>query len=381
MKILFVHEGYISKNNGSLYSLHYNNENINRYKKIADEVTFLLREENYDKNKENQNKLDVEGFKFIGIKNYKNLKGFLNYLEVRKVIEKAVCETDYLVARLPGDIGNLAIKYAIKHKKKYLIELVGCPWDALWHHSFIGKLVAPLLYLKTKELVNKAPYVVYVTKEFLQKRYPTKGLSTNISNVSIRNDSEFSIPSDTSSSKTIILGTIGALNVRYKGQKYVIQAISKLKRENYNIEYHLVGGGDNKFLLSLVKRYGLEKEVVFRGAMPHKDIFEWLKNIDIYIQPSKTEGLPRSLIEAMNQSCICLGSDAGGIPELLPPSNIFKKTNVSDLTRVLKNAIAQGTSTIEYTFDTSKEYLYDILEFKRGLFFDAFRDDKTYKER
>lgn len=381
MKVLFVHEGYISKNDTELYSLHYNNAYINRYKRIASDVTFLVREESFDKNKKNQNKIEVEGFSFIGLRNYKSLTGLKNYFEVRKQIETAVIETDYLVARLPGDLGNLAISYAIKHKKKYLIELVGCPWDALWHHSLIGKFFAPMLFLRTKKNVYNAPYVVYVTKEFLQKRYPTKGVTTNISNVSIKNNSEISIPGDVSGKKPIILGTIGVVNIRYKGQEYVLKAMSELIKQNYQIEYHLVGGGDNKFLKSLVKKYGLEKEVTFKGSIPHKEIFEWLRSIDIYIQPSNTEGLPRALIEAMNESCICLGSNAGGIPELLPPSNIFRRGNVNDLIRVIKKAISHGNNTIEYTFNASKEYSSDLLESRRQRFFEAFRDSKTYKER
>ena len=252
--------------------------------------------------------------------------------------------------------------------------------DALWYHSILGKLLAPMLFLKTKKNVYNAPYVVYVTKEFLQKKYPTKGFTTNISNVSVKNDSEISIPIDISRKKPIILGTIAVVNIRYKGQEYVLKAISELRKQNYLIEYHLVGGGDNKFLKSLVKKYGLEKEVIFKGPIPHKEISKWLRCIDIYIQPSNTEGLPRALIEAMNESCICLGSNAGGIPELLPPSNIFRKGNISDLIRVIKKAVTQGNKTIECTFNASKEYSCDLLESKRLRFFKAFRDSRPYKE-
>lgn len=379
MKVLFVHEGYISKNNDELYSLHYNNAYIIRYKKIADEITFLVREESFDKNKKNQNKLDVEGFRFVGLNNYKSIKGIKKYFEVRKQVESAVIETDYLVARLPGDLGNLAIRYAIKHNKKYMVELVGCPWDALWHHSLLGKFFAPVLFLKTKMNVYNAPYVVYVTKKFLQKRYPTKGVTTNISNVSIGSDSKISIPNEISSKKPIIFGTIGVVNIRYKGQEYVLRAISELKKQQYQIEYQLVGGGDNTFLKSLVKKYGLEEEVIFNGSLPHESIFQWLKNIDIYIQPSNTEGLPRALVEAMNESCICIGSNAGGIPELLPVTNIFKKGNVDDLVRVLKNAIEKGCNTVEDTFNVSKEYACDLIELRRQKFFKAFRDSTIFE--
>lgn len=160
MKVLFVHEGYISRHKNEYYSLHYSNSIIERYKTIAEEVTFLTREESFDINKKNQNKLDIEGFSFIGLRNYKTLKGMKDFFSVSKTIEKSVKETNFLVARLPGDLGNLAIKFAKKHRKAYIVELVGCPWDALWNHSWKGKLLAPFMCKATKKSVINAHYVV-----------------------------------------------------------------------------------------------------------------------------------------------------------------------------------------------------------------------------
>ena len=68
---------------------------------------------------------------------------------------------------------------------KYLIEVVGCAWDSFWNHGIDGKILAFPLFLMMKDAIKKSPYVVYVTKYFLQGRYPTKGKNINISNVSI----------------------------------------------------------------------------------------------------------------------------------------------------------------------------------------------------
>lgn len=376
MKVLFVHEGYISKNGNELYSLHYNNTNINRYKYIAENVTFLVREESFDKNRKNQNLLDTDNFNFIGIKNYKNLKNIHYYFEVKRNIELAVIDTDYVVARLPGDLGNLAIKYAIKHKKKYMIELVGCAWDALWYHSIIGKMYAPFLFAKTRSLVKNAPFVLYVTKDYLQIKYPTIGYSSNISDVYLSNKNNFKYNKRINKSKVIILGTIGSFDLKYKGHYYVFKAISELKKQGYILEYQLVGSGSKDYLNKLIRKLSLINEIKFIGSLPHNEIFDWLNNIDIYIQPSNTEGLPRSLIEAMSESCICIGSNAGGIPELLPKSNIFKKKNFLDLVKVLKNVIESGEITREHTYRKSKEYSRELIEDKYIEFFVAFRSKK-----
>ena len=66
---------------------------------------------------------------------------------------------------------------------------------------------------------------------------------------------------------------------------------------------------------------------------------QWLDDIDLYIQPSLTEGLPRALIEAMSRGCPALGSGAGGIPELLAPECIHKPGDSATLAKMLETAI------------------------------------------
>ncbi|MCU9810305.1 hypothetical protein [Paraclostridium sp. AKS81] len=103
--------------------------------------------------------------------------------KVRKQIEEEIKQNEYLIVRLPSFIGLMSLKYIKKLNKPYLVEMVGCPFDALWNHSIYGKFLAPIMYMLCKKEIKEAPYVVYVTNEFLQKRYPTKGESISCSNV------------------------------------------------------------------------------------------------------------------------------------------------------------------------------------------------------
>ena len=91
---------------------------------------------------------------------------------------------------------------------------------------------------------------------------------------------------------------------------------------------HLVGGGNNEFLKKIANKNAVGNQVIFHGKLEHDEIFKWLRDIDIYIQPSDTEGLPRSVIEAMSVACPVIGSNAGGIPELINSSAIFDKGNI-----------------------------------------------------
>src|SRR5690606_15570335 len=120
------------------------------------------------------------------------------------------------------------------------------------------------------------------------------------------------------SQNKIIIGTTAAIDVKHKGQQYVIEALGELKKNGYTkFEYHLVGGGDPAYLKSIAKRHNIEENIHFLGTLPHNKVFEWLDNIDIYVQPSRQEGLPRALIEAMSRGLPAFGANTAGIPELL----------------------------------------------------------------
>ncbi|MDP0919734.1 hypothetical protein Q6272_32330, partial [Klebsiella pneumoniae] len=79
-------------------------------------------------------------------------------------IADLVNESDIVVARLPSLIGSWALRSAWKQDKPVLVEMVGCPWDALWNHSLKGKIVAPWFWAKNRRLLRRSRHTVYVTE-------------------------------------------------------------------------------------------------------------------------------------------------------------------------------------------------------------------------
>lgn len=295
-------------------------------------------------------------------------------------IEKIVMKSDCSVIRLPSVIGFIAVKYAKKYKKPYLIELVGCPWDAYWNHGLTGKLFAPVMWFLTKRAIRNAQYVTYVTERFLQKRYPTKGKSLECSDVELKNLNQTIIAKRIKKIKnektSIILGTIGVVDLKYKGQQYVIEAVAKLKKEGFNIKYMLVGGGNNTYLKQVAMKNNVEDSVIFCGSVSHDDVFGFLDKIDIYIQPSLTEGLPRALIEAMSRACPVIGSDVGGIPELVDEKYIFAKKDIDDLCNKIRCMLREEEllSQAQLSFEKAKDFEKSKLEEKRRAFYAQIKE-------
>lgn len=388
MKLLFIHdyEKLKQDKDGNYYTDgSYTPEVWQRYYDLFDEVSVIFRkdpeiyENEYLKqkfqpfNKEKISYIELPSLTST-ISSYFSLR---KHNEVHKIIKNAILQNDCLIVRLPSVTGHIAINYAKKYNKPYLVELVGCPWDALWNHSVKGKILAPFYYFKTKNCVKNAKYVLYVTDIFLQHRYPSRGKSIGCSDVSLLPNEDNVLKqrinkiNNMVKNQPIVIGTIGAVNVKHKGQSYAIKAISKLNKQGYNYEYHLVGAGDNSYLKSVAEKYKVADKVKFIGSLTHDDIFKYLDNIDIYIQPSKQEGLPRALIEAMSRACPAIGSNAGGIPELI--KYVFHKGSVDELCNLLEGF--SKTKMIEdanRNFQKSKEYDKKLLDRKRQMFYKEF---------
>lgn len=386
MKLLFAHDHIFYKFDNVMYSTGgLSKDMIERYTGVFDKVKIISRQIELKEYNEKLTIASTENVEFTSVPNFKSLRNYTKITEAKNIIEREVINSDGIIARLPSSIGNIAVEMAKKNNKPYLIEVVACPWDARWNHSLKGKVVAPFSYYRMKRLVKESKYTVYVTESFLQNRYPTKGKNTNCSNVALKefHDDVLNIRIKRITKKAlkepIVLGTTAAVNVKHKGQQYIIKALGKLKAEGLtNYEYQLVGGGDQTYLKSIAEKYDVINQVKFLGAMPHNKVFDWLETIDIYAQPSRQEGLPRALIEAMSRAVPAFGARTAGIPELLDDKFIFSntRTNIDEIIEILKS-FDKATMTVQAkrNYEESKKYDKDVIEERRRKFFEDFKNN------
>lgn len=290
-------------------------------------------------------------------------------------LESIISNCDFVICRLPSFLGARAFYVAQKLNKKVLIELVGCPYDALrFHGSIAGKILAPIERFKLTKVTKNSDYIIYVTNKFLQKRYPTNGNSEGISNVELML-SQFKYKNKTLVTEGAFkVCFIGSLNAKYKGLNDLIKAIAKLK--NSSIELHVLGSGSNQKYIQLAKSLGMSKQLYFHNPIKGgSKVLEWLSEHDLYVQPSHTEGLPRALIEAMSVGLPCIGSRVGGIPELLSGTALFEAKSYCELSKKIElfmdnSDLRQVQANIN--IEKAKEYYFDILKTKRAKFLKSF---------
>ncbi len=129
------------------------------------------------------------------------------------------------------------------------------------------------------------------------------------------------------------LVTVGALDQPYKGTDVLIDAVARARQRG--LDLHVVVIGDGRLRSRLERRSAkldLGGGVEFLGALPSgAPVREWLDRADIFVLPSRTEGLPRALLEAMARGLPCIGSSVGGIADLLVAEDLVRPGEPSAL--------------------------------------------------
>lgn len=168
--------------------------------------------------------------------------------------------------------------------------------------------------------------------------------------------------------------TVANVAVPYKGQADVIRALPILIAGGQYVEYHLIGAGDRAPLETMARKLGVLDRVVFHGAVPHEGVFEKLDDMDLYIQPSRQEGLPRAVIEAMSRGLPVLGAETGGIPELLDKRRVFRPGAVAEIASAIRACLpaVELEADARRNFARAADFSKDKLEHRRSEFYRRF---------
>ena len=111
------------------------------------------------------------------------------------------------------------------------------------------------------------------------------------------------------------LGNVARLEEQ-KGHEDLLEAVSRVRRELPDLTLLLVGDGSRgSQLKGLTRELGLEQSVRFLGA--RRDIFRILPALDVFVMPSRWEGIPLTLLEAMGCGLPAVSTRVGRAPEII----------------------------------------------------------------
>ncbi|ATH82684.1 glycosyl transferase family 1 [Ectopseudomonas mendocina] len=390
---LFVHDHYFIARNDAIYSeVQYDSAHWSRYLEIFASLTVVGRaavmRADLDCARLLLSSRDRVSFELLPSLSGVKAQLFFRAKVVRR-LSKLVVSADYVVVRLPSELGLIAQAIARKHGIPCLIEVVDCAWDGLWRYgNWQGRVYAPLMAWRVRQAVRKAHWVQYVTRDFLQRRYPSCGeeqlscsnveIDTPVADVLRRRLARID---RACADQNFTLGLVGTLATRHKGVQTVLAALPALARGFPHLTFRVLGGGDPEPWRKEAERLGVSDRVHFDGVLPPgAEVLAWLDGIDLYLHPSFKEGLPRALIEAMSRGCPAIASRVGGIPELLQEDCLIAPGDVPALLGLIDGILRSPErmrSQAQRNFHVASTYNRAVLQARRQEFMRRFRDSRN----
>ncbi len=179
-----------------------------------------------------------------------------------------------------------------------------------------------------------------VAKSWIKKGLDEKKVQILYDGVDIEKIKVKSSYSDCNSNslKMIIAGGV----CEPKGQHIAIEAIGKLKKDiSKNIFLDIAGWPDPRYVIRLkqmIKEFELDNQIRFLGS--RDDLYDILKNYDIGLTCSKSEGFGRVTVEYMYAGLCAIGSDGGATPELINSKKtgiVFKYPDSKELSDIIED--------------------------------------------
>ena len=101
-----------------------------------------------------------------------------------------------------------------------------------------------------------------------------------------------------------------------KGIDVALRAWANVVQQNKGVHLIIIGGGPlERELKGLSQSLGIGESVKFIGTA--QDVSQYLKDADLFVLPSRSEGVSNALLEAMSCGVPCIATNVGGNPEVL----------------------------------------------------------------
>jgi phosphatidyl-myo-inositol dimannoside synthase len=307
-----------------------------RFLDVFDQVEVFCRVESRTRSNVME-KVTGDRVKVIAVRDFNDPRSFFRVAaEARSIARKAASNDGAFLLHAPGTMASLLGSELRRQGRSFGIEVVGDPKESLAGSTVSSKAVAILAGHQMRQLCQAATTSRYVTERALQLLYPPVpgSLSFVASDVEIPDAVFFGPVPATRAGPILDLGFVGMLHRPYKGLDVLLKALCQTQ---FPHRLKVLGDGSLRGdLEAWSKTHSLADRVTFLGTVPMgEQVRAFLLSRDLIVQPSRTEGIPRALIEAMAVGLPCLATSVGGIPELLDKDALVPTQNVGALARAI----------------------------------------------
>ncbi len=365
-----------------------NDEFLQRYKLISDNIFLTTRVTQKNIVEDIWQKID-SNVKFNELPDYSGIIDFtlkipLIFIRLYKIYNR---KNIPVILRVPGLTTYIVALFFLVMNKRYCLEVVTDPSGEVKNKiklKFIGKLLDNLGVKFLKIITSRAHAVSCVTSSYLQRKYPSNAkIKSHYSSIELPDSDGFNdyltrLDIQANCIENPTLGFIGRLSSNYKGLDILINSIKRFNDRGFYPICKIIGGGSMlDDFKSLVKEYKVEDSFEFLGEIKDKlSVFSHLKSVDVFVLPSRREGLPRCVIEAMSLGIPCVSSRVGGVEELLPNEYLFEINDVDGLVDrtvlYLREKERRKDNSI-LNFQVAREFQSSILNLRREKYYKQIR--------
>lgn len=151
---------------------------------------------------------------------------------------------------------------------------------------------------------------------------------------------------------TIIFGFIGRLDIFTKGLDVLLKSFEQFVSNVPSAQLWIVGDSNEKNKLEqLILKHKLNDNVTLFGSKFGEEKNNLLQQMDVFVHPSRNEGLPTSVIEAASFEKPCIVTDATNIGKLIEQFNAgitIKKLSTNQLYLALNSLYLTWTNDLQY---------------------------------
>lgn len=358
-----------------------------RYLDVFDAVTIVSRAEQVRQPPDKARRVDGEGVRLFPVPHYLGPEQFLTRLPHIRARLRALDRDGAFILRVPSILAFLFLPRlkASGGRYPYGVEVVADPAltlssTAISHWALPLFRAAHVAWLKRS--CRHAAAAAYVTDRTLQDKYPPAAgaFHTGCSDVILepRDFADEDATAERSLSGNVVV-TVANMSVPYKGIDVLLRAARLCRDRGRRLRLIVVGEGRLRpAYQELAAELGLGEDVEFTGALPAgRAVFEQLDRADLFALPSRAEGMPRALIEAMARGLPCVAARVGGVPELLdreclvPPD--APEPLADKITAILDDEARRRLLALRNLY-RAKDFQAHLLRAKRDAFLEHLRD-------